>query len=64
MKKRHEQKLVILSIALLVLFNAPILLLFNSSKIFLGLPLVYVYMFGIWLFSIAISYFIFKKYDE
>ena len=64
MKKRHEQKLVILSIALLMLFNAPILLLFNSSKIFLGLPLVYVYMFGIWLFSIAISYFIFKKYDE
>lgn len=64
MKKRHEQKLVILSIALLVLFNAPILLLFNSSKIFLGLPLVYVYMFGIWFFSIAISYFIFKKYDE
>ena len=35
MKKRHEQKLVILSIALLVLFNAPILLLFNSSKMHL-----------------------------
>lgn len=64
MKKRHEQKLVILSIALLVLFNAPILLLFNSVKNTFGLPFIYIYMFGIWLISIVICYFIFKKYDE
>lgn len=64
MKKRHEQKLIILSIALLVLFNAPVLLLFNSAEKTFSLPLVYIYLFGIWLISIGISFFIIKKYDE
>ena len=64
MKKRHEQKLVILSMVLFVLFNAPILLLFNQVKEYFGLPFIYIYIFGIWFASSIISFVIFKKYEE
>ncbi len=64
MKQRHKQKLVILSIALFVLFNSPVLLLFNSAKEFLGLPLIYVYIFSVWLMSGIFSLLIFRKFDE
>jgi hypothetical protein len=64
MKKRHEQKLIILSLLLLLAFNIPLLLLFDSSKPVLGLPIIYIYIFSIWLFSVAISYLIIKRYYE
>ncbi|QCX52755.1 hypothetical protein [Elizabethkingia sp. JS20170427COW] len=64
MKKRHKQKLVILSILLLILLNAPILLLFNSEKSILGIPIVFIYILGIWLLSIISSLLILKKFDE
>ena len=64
MKKRHEQKLVIQSMVLFVLFNAPILLLFNQVKEYFGLPFIYIYIFGIWFASTIISFVIFKKFDE
>ena len=64
MKKRHEQKLVILSMVLFLSFNAPILLLFNQVKEYFGLPFIYIYIFGIWLASSIISFVIFKKFDE
>ncbi|WP_374442740.1 hypothetical protein [Epilithonimonas sp.] len=64
MKKRHEQKLIILSFGLLILFSAPIILLFNSEKEVLGFPLIHVYIFAVWLFSALTSLIILKKYDE
>lgn len=64
MKKRHKQKLVMLSIVLFVLFNAPVLLLFNSAKELLGLPLIYIYIFSVWLASSVASFFVFRKFDE
>ncbi|WP_091431511.1 hypothetical protein [Flavobacterium degerlachei] len=64
MKKRHEQKLVILSLLMLLALNIPLLLLFDSSKPVFGFPIVYIYIFSAWLFSIAISYLIIKKYYE
>lgn len=64
MKKRHEQKLIILSFGLMILFSAPLSLLFNSEKELLGFPMIYIYIFGVWLFSIVASFVIFKKYDE
>jgi hypothetical protein len=36
MKKRHQQKLVVLSLLLLLALNLPIVLLFDSSDSFLG----------------------------
>ena len=64
MKKRHEQKLIILSFGLIILFSAPIILLFNSEKEVFGFPMIYIYIFGMWIFSFVISFVIFKKYDE
>lgn len=64
MKKRHEQKLVILSIGLMMAFNIPISLLFNSEKEVFGYPMILIYLFVVWMFSIIISFVIVKKYDE
>ncbi len=64
MKKRHEQKLILLSFGLMILFSAPIILLFNIEKELFGWPVVYVYIFSVWLFSVVASFVILKKYDE
>ncbi|MPS73750.1 MAG: hypothetical protein DI529_04095 [Chryseobacterium sp.] len=64
MKKRHEQKLILLSFGLFILFSAPMILLFNSEKELFGFPMIYIYIFGVWMTSIIISFVIFKKYDE
>ncbi|MGU3376910.1 hypothetical protein [Chryseobacterium sp. M5A1_1a] len=64
MKKRHEQKLVILSIALMLAFSIPISLLFNSEREVLGYPMILIYLFAVWMISIIISFVIVKKYDE
>lgn len=64
MKKRHQQKLIVLSILLLCLFNVPILLIFNNSTTFIGFPVLYFYIFFVWIASIVVSYFILKKYYE
>ncbi|WP_294287776.1 hypothetical protein [uncultured Chryseobacterium sp.] len=64
MKKRHEQKLIILSIGLLIAFSIPVSLLFNSSREVFGYPMILVYIFVVWTLSIIISLVIVKKYDE
>ncbi len=64
MKNRHKQKLVILSIILMVMLNVPVLFLFNDSQKIFGLPMIYAYIFLVWLSSCAISFLIFKKFNE
>lgn len=64
MKKRHEQKLIILSIGLMMAFSIPISLLFNSEKNVFGYPMILVYLFVVWIISIIISFVIVKRYDE
>lgn len=64
MKKRHQQKLIVLSAMLFIAFNLPILLLFDSSQKVLGLPFIYIYIFGIWTISILITFIIVKRYYE
>nr|WP_298265895.1 hypothetical protein [uncultured Lutibacter sp.] len=64
MKKRHQQKLIVLTVLLVCLFNIPILLIFNSGATILGFPLIYFYIFMVWIISIIISYSILKKYYE
>lgn len=64
MKKRHEQKLVILSIALFLIFNIPLILIFNLEGAIFGIPTFYFLIFSIWLFSIIISYIVLKRHYE
>jgi len=55
MKQRHQQKLVIISLVLLIALNLPIVLLFDSAENFLGFPVIYIYIFSVWLFSTLLS---------
>ncbi|WP_298418403.1 hypothetical protein [uncultured Kordia sp.] len=64
MKKRHEQKLVVLSIALFLLFNIPFVLTFNIEGAFWGIPTFYFCIFSFWLVSIIISYIVLKRHYE
>ncbi|MEN4760676.1 hypothetical protein ABEG63_10115 [Chryseobacterium sp. C39-AII1] len=64
MKKRHEQKLIILSLGLLIAFSIPLSLLFNSDREVFGYPMMLIYIFAVWMVSIIISFVIVKKYDE
>lgn len=64
MKKRHQQKLVVVSMALLIGLNVPIVLLFDSSQSLLGFPIIYIYIFSVWSFSVLLTFFIIKRYDE
>jgi membrane protein YdbS with pleckstrin-like domain len=64
MKQRHQQKLVIISLVLLIALNLPIVLLFDSADSFLGFPVIYIYIFSVWLFSALLSLLIIKRYHE
>ncbi len=64
MKKRHEQKLIILSMALLALFNMPFILMWEDARAVLGFPVIYIYIFSIWLFSVLVSLLIMRRYGR
>ena len=64
MKKRHQQKLVVLSLLLLLALNLPLVLLFDSSESFFGFPIIYIYIFSIWLFSVLMSWIVVQRYYE
>ena len=64
MKKRHEQKLIVLSFALFLLFNVPFILIFNLNGQVFGVPTFYFSIFSIWFLSIIISYIILKRHYE
>lgn len=64
MKRRHEQKLIILALLLLICFNLPIVLLFDSAQPLAGIPIIYFYFFSVCVFSILISLYIVNRYHE
>jgi hypothetical protein len=64
MKKRHEQKLIVLSFALILIFNIPLILIFNVEGAVFGFPIFYFSIFSIWLVSIVISYIVLKRHYE
>lgn len=64
MKKRHQQKFIIVSILLLIGLNLPIALLFDSAQNLMGFPVIYIYIFSMWLFSIMVTFLIVKRYNE
>lgn len=44
-----------------LLFNYPLLALFNKSETVLGIPLLYLYVFGAWAALIALLAFVAEK---
>jgi len=55
---------MILSLALLLCFNMPLLLIFDSADSVLGIPLMYTYFFSVWLFSVLTSMIVIRRYYE
>ena len=64
MKKRHEQKLIILSITVLAILNVPFLLIFNNDGHVFGVPTFYFSILSIWLVVILVSYIVIKRHYE
>lgn len=64
MKKRHEQKLLILSLGLFFVFNVPFLLAYNINDAIFGVPVFFFSIFGFWLFSVGLSWYVLKKHYE
>ncbi len=62
MKKRHQQKLVILSIGLIIFLNLPIIYIFNVDKALMGIPVLYAYVFIVWSVSIIITCTVINRY--
>lgn len=64
MKKRHEQKLLILALGLALIFNVPFVLIMSKDLVILGIPFFYFAIFFLWLFSIIISFYVLNRYYE
>ncbi|OIP47254.1 MAG: hypothetical protein COZ16_11590 [Flavobacteriaceae bacterium CG_4_10_14_3_um_filter_31_253] len=64
MKKRHEQKMILLSVGLLFVFNLPFIFIFNSKNLIFGIPIFYFSIAVICLISVIISLVILKKFYE
>jgi hypothetical protein len=57
MKERNsKQKLIALAIAAVVFLNIPILETVNKPLLLFGFPLLYFYIFSVWIILIVILY--------
>lgn len=64
LKKRHQQKFIVVSVMLFFLWNVPFVSIFDGEGQFLGFPTFYIFIFLSWLLSIIVSFFILKKFYE
>jgi hypothetical protein len=59
--KAKESRFIALCMLGLVLFNFPVLALFNVDAAVLGVPLLYVYLFGAWALLIALMAYVAER---
>lgn len=66
MKRSHarNERLVGLFLLGLVLFEYPLLALFNAPRLVLGVPLLYLYLFLAWAAVIAISAIVLHRTED
>jgi len=63
MKERlNKERLVFVSIIFLVLLAFPMLSIFNRLIFINGIPLLYIYLFGVWLLLIVVLFLFSKRY--
>ena len=60
----HGQRLIAAFLFGCLLFNYPLLYVFNSDYRLLGIPLLYVYMFAAWGLLIALTALIVERNSE
>jgi len=63
-KKRHQQKFIVLSVMLFFLWNVPFVSIFDGDAHLFGFPIFYIFVFLSWLLSIVISFIVLKKFYE
>ncbi|WP_044170787.1 hypothetical protein [Flectobacillus major] len=51
-----EQKLIVVSCLFLLLFNFPIISIFNLETQVAGIPLLFFYVFSLWIILIVVIY--------
>ena len=56
-----EQKLIFISILFLILFNFPILSIFNMGGNVNGIPTLYMYVFVVWILFIIVIFRVLRK---
>ncbi|HWP34154.1 MAG TPA: hypothetical protein VNM66_01020 [Thermodesulfobacteriota bacterium] len=52
--KRPRETLVVLFTLGVLLFNFPVLAIFNQPQALFGIPVLYLYLFGVWAAVIAV----------
>jgi hypothetical protein len=60
-EKAKQPRFVALCMLGVVLFNFPVLALFNVSGTVLGVPVLYAYIFAAWAFLIALMAFVAER---
>ena len=60
---RRAERLAGLFLLGVLLFNFPLLALFNVRATFLGVPVVYAYLFGAWVLLVALVAAIMERSD-
>jgi len=53
-RKLHAQRLIALFVLGCLLFSFPLLSLFNTGGTMWGIPVLYAYLFGVWIGLIAL----------
>ncbi len=53
-RKVKKERLIALTFVGMLIFNYPLLSLFNHSTLIFGIPLLYLYLFSIWLVFIIL----------
>jgi len=56
-----EQKLIFISVLFLILFNFPMLSIFNVGGSINGIPTLYMYVFLVWILFIAVTFSVLRK---
>ena len=63
-RETKAEHLVALCLLGFLLFNYPILALFNRSTLLLGIPLIYAYIFAAWAILIALLALVVRRRDR
>ncbi len=64
MKRRHQQKLIVVAVALFFLWNIPFLSIWDKNLQLLGFPVFYVYIFLTWLLAVVLCYIVLNRFYE
>lgn len=56
-----EQKLIFISVSFFILFNSPVLSIFNVRGNINGIPTLYMYVFLVWTLFIAVIFSVLRK---